>query len=164
MSAPDEVIPTLEDVAAILHERVQAEGGHSATTFSTTTNPTAAQVEAIIDMQVPLALIEFGDVTTEALTCPTADDIQAAIRTLLAMRVAAVVELSYWPQDAVSGDTAEEFWRRIVEIETPKVVAAASECRTGGVVPGDAGDGGGGIAMAPVYQFQAGPRVGSRRW
>lgn len=165
MALPAEATPSVDDVAALMHEFVQREGGHLEITFTDETNPTAGQVQDIIDMQAPMVSIEFGDLTDAALVCAQADDVRAAVKTLFAQRVAAVVGLSYRPQDTVGGDTPEEFWRRIVEIDSEKIEAAASECRAGEIQPGDAGSGdGAGLAVAPVYQFQAGPRVGSRRW
>jgi hypothetical protein len=157
-----DTIPDVSDVSAILQERVKGQGGNIVTEFDSTTRPTATQVEMIIDLQAPLVLVEFGDLSDTAMICANADEIRAAVRTLIAARVAAVVELSFWPQDAVGHDTAENFWRRIVEIDTPKVVAAARECRLGNIVPGGDGDGGGGIAMRPAFTFNAGPRVGTR--
>jgi hypothetical protein len=144
-----ETIPDVSDVSAILQERVKGQGGNVVAEFDSTTRPSATQVETIIDMQAPLVLIEFGDLSDTAMICANAD-------------VAAVVELSFWPQDTVGQDTAEAFWRRIVEVDTPKVVSAARECRSGDVVPGGDGDAGGGIAMRPAYSFNAGPRVGNR--
>lgn len=164
LTGADPWIPSVTDVADLLHERVQEEGGHRGTTFTDTSNPSARQVRRIIAQQASIALIDFGDLTDTSLICPAPgpDQIRLAVRTLIAQRVAGVIEVSYWPQDAVAGDTAEEFWRRRVEADTARVVQAAKECRLGGVVPG--GDDSGGVAMAPVFQFQAGPRVGSRRW
>jgi hypothetical protein len=157
-----DTIPDVSDVSAILQERVKGQGGNVVTEFDSTTRPSATQVETIIDMQAPLVLVEFGDLSDTAMICSNADEIRAAVRTLIAARVAAVVELSFWPQDTVGQDTAENFWRRVVEIDTPKVVAAARECRVGDVVPGGDGDAGGGIAMRPAFSFNSGPRVGNR--
>lgn len=144
-----EVTPTLADVSAILHARLRARGGADVVVFGPTTNPTGDVVETLIAQQAPMVLMDVGDTSDTGLPCASADVVRAAIRTLIAQRVAAVIELSYWPEEVATTQTAEDFWRQIVEIDQPRVVQAARECRLGEVVPGDEGE-----SLQPVYNFR----------
>lgn len=158
-------IPSLRDVAALLHQRLNVGGGNVSAMFDDNTSPTATQVQRLIDMWAPVVLIEFGDLSDTALICEDADQIRSAVRTLIAAHVAKVVEVSYWPQDAVAGDTAQAYWAELIDKQLPRVVSAARECRLGDVVPGgDGSAGGGGVAMPARFQFNVGPRVGGRRF
>lgn len=157
--ASEDVVPTRDDVAAILHQRLNAGGGNTAVTFDANTSPTATQVDRLIAMWAPLILIEFGDLSDDKLVCGSADAIRAAVRSLIAASVARVVELSYWPRDVVGRDTAEAYWAALIDRQLPKVVEAARECRQGEDVPGG-GDGEGGVAMSSRWQFNLAPRVG----
>lgn len=158
-----DVVPSVDDVAAILHQRLNAGGGNTAVTFDANTSPTATQVQRLIDMQAPLVLVEFGDLSDTALICSDADSIRAAVQSLIAAQVAKIVELSYWPQDVTGRDTAGAFWQELIDRQLPKVVQAAAECRTGADVPGG-GPGEGGRYLPPRWQFNVMPRVGTRRF
>lgn len=159
---PADVVPTVDDVAAILHQRLNAGGGNTAVTFDANTSPTATQVQRLIDMWAPVVLIEFGDLSDTALICSNASDIRAAVQALIAAHVAKVIEVSYWPQDVTGRDTAEAYWATLIDKQLPRVVQAAAECRTGADVPGG-GPGEGGRYLPPKWQFNVMPRVGTRR-
>lgn len=142
--------PTPDDVAALLRARLRTAGGQVPESFTTDTSPTEEQVFRYIAMQAPLVMIDVGDLSDDALKCATAQDVRDAVRTLIAQRAAAAIELAYWPDSVVnSGPAAGDYWSQVVEIDQPRVVAAARECRLGEIEPGDEQQ----AATSPSYQF-----------
>jgi hypothetical protein len=143
-------LPSLEDVSALLHARLRERGGAVPDTFTTSTEPTAGQVLRIIGQEASMVLIDTGSLAPDKLVCAEASTILDAVRALIAKRVAAVLELSYWPDSVVnSGPAAGDYWSQVVEVDQPRVVAAARECRLGEVEPGDEQQ----AATSPSYQF-----------
>lgn len=144
-------LPDLHDIAALLHTRLRARGGSVPATFDTTTSPTAEQVLRLIDLEAPMVLMDTGSLEDADLPCSAANrqTVRAAVRTIIAKRVAAQVELSFWTEEVVaSGRTAEEWFNYIVNVDQPRVVQAAAECRAGEVEPDSEG-----AALKPEWTF-----------
>ena len=79
----------IEDIALLLATRTRTDSGEEAGTFDDTTTPTADQVQALID----LALTEVSG-HLDGLDVPA--DLDPAVARLVALRAAALVELSYF--------------------------------------------------------------------
>jgi len=103
--------PTLADVSALLQARVAGQTGDPATgtppseVFTAETHPTAQQVERLIDLYV-------GEVagTFERMLC--AEELVAAAGTVATYGAAALVELTFWPEEA---NIEGSIYRRLVE-------------------------------------------------
>jgi hypothetical protein len=150
VTRPAEWVPTPDDVAALVRTRIRRPGGSAPTSFTDDTLPTEADVLSMISMQASLVMIDVGDLSDSSLICAQADDVRSAVRTLITQRTAAAIELAYWPDSVVnSGPAAADYWTQLVDVDQPKVVAAARECRLGEVEPGEEQE----AATSPSYQF-----------
>jgi hypothetical protein len=104
---PAAVRPSVDDVAALEATRTIDEGGAETGTFSNSTRPTAADVERLIDQAVSDVLAQLP---------PNIDRVwDSAIGRAIALRVAWMVEASYYREAAVSGvGPASEYQGRFV--------------------------------------------------
>jgi hypothetical protein len=97
------VRPTQDDVAALENTRLVASGGREIVEFTDETNPTAEQVEALIDRALPLVLGELPD------RIPTAHYDTA--KNAVALYTAMLVEGSHFREQADDGSA--ELWRTL---------------------------------------------------
>jgi len=113
-------LPDPGDVAALLQARLAGQSGNPATgeppasTFTTETHPTGEQVERIIRLYA-------GEVeaTFERMLC--ADELVAGARSVATYGAAALVELTFWPEEANIEGSAyqrlerlrDDAWRRL---------------------------------------------------
>jgi hypothetical protein len=136
------VAPTVGEVAALLHARTTQRGGAEIGTFTSTTRPTAGQVEAMIRQASSLVFASTGAMPTLD-DCPDAPNVASAVRTLIAMRATLFIEPSLWPEQTVAGVSPYTAMREQYEAELPRVVDAVRDCRESGAVePGEGGEGG----------------------
>jgi hypothetical protein len=134
--------PTVGEVAALLHARTTQRGGSEVGTFTSTSRPTADQVEGMIRQASSLVLASTGSMPT-LNDCPDAPNIISAVRTLIAMRATLFIEPSLWPEQIVAGVSPYTAMREQYEAEVPRVVDAIRDCRESGEVePGEGGEGG----------------------
>ena len=81
--------PTIDDIALLLASRTRTDSGEERGAFDDTTTPSADQVQQLID----LALVEVSG-HLDGLDVPT--DLDPAVCRLVALRAAALVEISYF--------------------------------------------------------------------
>jgi hypothetical protein len=148
--------PTVGEVGGLLHARTTQRGGGEAGTFTSTSRPTADQVEGMIRQASSLVLASTGAMPTPA-DCPDAPNIVSAVRTLIAMRATLFIEPSLWPEQTVAGVSPYTAMREQYEAELPRVVDAIRDCRESGEVePGEGGAAGGGGPADASYWFPPG--------
>jgi hypothetical protein len=99
---------TTTDVATILRARTQALNTESGA-FSDDTRPTKGQVQILIGQAVNEIAARLG--TDELAT----DDLRAYARELVAIRAAMAVELSYFPEQTDTDQSAYEHLRELFE-------------------------------------------------
>lgn len=95
-AAPAELLPTVDEVAALLTARTVDDGGNTVGTFTDATTPTGAQVTDLIDKAWRDVRRELGPEVADT----DDDSLKADLRDLTALRVAMYVELSYYPEQA----------------------------------------------------------------
>jgi hypothetical protein len=135
----DPWIPTPTLVARILRARVVLLGGRHVEDFTAETDPTRAEIEALITMHAPLVLMRTGSL---ALTCTDAGMLQQAAATLIAERVAIEVELSYVPEEVQdNAAAANDLRRQQITDDIEALVTAVERCRTA-----DGGSDGGSVS------------------
>lgn len=130
---PDEIMPTPDDVAALLRARTKDANGVELGAFTSATRPNDDEVEALV-------LTAYGDVTSQTGTHLSSRAIVAA-RSMVALRAAMLVELSYFPEQVRSDRSAYEHYARLYDDGMKSLL---------GVVADNAGDGGG-IGGVPRY-------------
>jgi hypothetical protein len=108
MSEPEPIpwpLPTPDDVAALLRARTKDADGHELGVFTDTTRPTADQVDELI-------ALAYGDVSSQ--TGAYLDDRTApAAQSMVALRAAMFVELSYFPEQVRSDRSAYPEYERL---------------------------------------------------
>jgi hypothetical protein len=95
---PVDYLPAFEAVGAVLRARTKSDGGQELGTFTTQTRPTADQVGRLIT----LAAAEV----TANLNRPVMEPFGDAARSVIALRTAMHIEVSYFPEDTESRDSA----------------------------------------------------------
>lgn len=130
MSTPADFRPTVDDMGAIMRART-ASGGEELGTFTTETQPTAAEVETAIDRASGLVSPRLGSVR---------DDLIELARSIVALRAAMLVETSYFPEEAAPDQSAYAAYREQYHDALADYDAAVGE---------DVGDGNARIASVP---------------
>jgi hypothetical protein len=140
-------LPTLADVAALVWARTRNDLGVQEGTFTAETRPTATHVTNLIANEASLVLLRTGN--PETLDCADADSIRTAIKTVVAKRVAAIVEASLRPDEVDAGRTVADFYEGSLEDDLEALDGAAAACRAAGAgeVPSEVGD------VAPAFSF-----------
>jgi len=134
--------PTVGEVATLLHARTTKRGGAEVGTFTSTSRPTADQVEGMIRMATTIVQSSIGALPTLA-ECPDAPTLAGAVRTLIAMRATLYIEPSLWPEQTTAGVSPYTAMREQYEAELPRVADAVRDCRESGEIePGQEGEGG----------------------
>src|SRR4051812_40952022 len=100
--------PTVDQVGALLRARTQDENMQELGTFTDATRPTNDQVENLIDM----AMTSFS---AEVRVDPCSDTLNAAAAGHLALTVAMMVELSYFPEQVASARSPYDQLRQLWE-------------------------------------------------
>lgn len=91
-------LPSLADVGALVRARTKIAGGQEVGTFTTQTRPTDTQVTALID----LAAAEVATKVDQPIVEPYAAD----ARNVVALRTSMHIEVSFFPEEAESRDSA----------------------------------------------------------
>jgi hypothetical protein len=133
--AAEDWLPTVDQVAALVRARTRDDAGTELGTFTEDTRPTAAQVADLIASEAPLVAMRTGNLMT--LECPDAPSIRQAAGSIVAKRVAAIIEASYRPDELADGRTVADFYQGSLDADLEAVENAARTCRA--YVPGDAG-------------------------
>lgn len=143
-------------MAALVRARTRDQFGNELGDFTEDTRPTADQVSNLIAQEAAIVLVRTGDPTT--LECPTVDNVRTAMSTVIAKRVAAIVEASYRPDEVADGRTVADFYQGQMAEDLKAVTEAAAECRL--YDPADPSSGEPGSGMSPSWYFEPGQRLG----
>jgi hypothetical protein len=147
-----EFTPSVTDVGALARARTVDAQGRELGTFTPDTRPTASEVGTMISEAVNEASVVIGNTIPDAPGDPTAvgydkDALRKAALRIVALRAAALVELSYFPEQVARGASPyaqyqESFNQGLARLQN------AIEAAEGGEQPGDAGGGAGGTMRA----------------
>jgi hypothetical protein len=146
----DFVLPTVDDVGALLRARTQDTADDELGTFNDETRPTGEEVEILIKQAGSVVLARTGSLNDPPLSCPTAPDVRANAAYLVSLLAAMLVELSYFPEQVRSDRSPYENYRELFNESITGLIDAAVECRGGEVIPDDAGEG---FRPGPSYSF-----------
>lgn len=129
MSTPETglvpVVPcTNQDVADLLRARTKDDAGIELGQWSDATRPTAAEVDRLIELAT-------GDVLSQTGANLPERDAESA-RTMIALRSAMLVELSYFPEQVRSDRSAYEEYKRLYD---DGMAALLESISGGGVSP-----------------------------
>lgn len=142
--------PAVEDVASFIRARTKTQGGKEAGTFNPAaswddgsgegTRPTAEQVG--IEIAQALPKIE-GVVGADIPDAPGSDPdaYRNAAKRVAALRTAAIIELSYWPEQVNTGRSTYPQLKEMLDEEYAQLLSdlGISTETGGGAVPASAG-------------------------
>jgi len=144
--------PTPDDVATLLRARTKDLDGSELGVFTDATRPTADEVQRIIDLA-------YAEVTGRAGVYIGSRCAEGA-KSLVVIRAAAWVELSYWPEQIRSDRSV---YAELIDQWTTGILALL-ECVQGNL-PGDAGEDGGTLhyrfGVLDVHGWTASPYYGA---
>lgn len=140
---PSTTVPTVADVALLLRARTQVRGGKEAGTFNEETRPTGQEVSLLIG--------EASDEVLGKVQTPVAgSDYERRVRGAIRLYAAILIELSYFPEQVGTGQSAVAAYERLYE---SRVKALIAEGETG-EVQGEGGEGpGGGDSAHAAWVF-----------
>lgn len=161
--------PGVQDVAGLLRARTKILGGKEAGTFNHQTRPTSTEVEGLIDDAVDEVL---GKVQPIDPTLPPGSGYNAPgsayerrVRGAVRLYAALLVELSYYPEQVKSGQSAASTYQQLF---TSRIKALIAEGETGIAQGEGAGGSGGGDSPADAawaFPANGGGMVGwNSRW
>src|SRR5262245_46024002 len=102
-------MPTTTEVARLLRARTKDKNGIEVGDWSVDTRPTPTQVQDLLDMA-------YGDVVAQAGTADVLSGTnEQAARTMVALRAAMFVELSYFPEQVRSDRSAYPEYKRLYD-------------------------------------------------
>lgn len=139
--------PTVADVGALVRSRTRNDQGAEIGTFDATTRPTNTQVDSLIQDALNEAYPVFGEDIPDAPGTDPAALRKAATR-IVALRAAALVELSYFPEQINMGRSAYAQYQNSFESGLTRVGKAIAEAGAGDE-PGTSDDYLGSIAGFP---------------
>lgn len=146
MSVPaldPELLPTVDDIGALLRSRTQDTNDQELGTFATNTRPTAAQVELLIAQAASVVFSSTGDLSD--LTCIMADQVRGSAKYLISLLTACLVELSYFPEQVRNDRSAFQGYYDILTSEQfgmRALIDAVAECKGGEIEPDQPGGAG----------------------
>jgi hypothetical protein len=140
--------PSVREVAARVRNRtIDSVSNKEIGTFTENTEPTAAQVEDIIDSAVDELIPLFGDNVADDPVGPDVEAYRTSVRATAAILAAAMVELTYFGKEVARGNSPYD--KMIKEYERKLAFSAQM---LGIILPGAAtgsSGGGGGTATNP---------------
>ena len=156
MTDPSDVVPDVGDVAyrpspsevaRLLRARTKDSHGAEVGDWSADTRPTPEEVDDIIDQAIGDVLAQLGPLHAQPPGTPPADGepvvidladlVAPAARTLVTLRAAMLVELSYFPEQVMSSRSAYEEYKRLYDDGLAALVGDGTG--EGGVLPGAGG-------------------------
>lgn len=152
--AAEDHLPSVQAVADLVRARTRDDLGQEIGTFDETTRPTAESVSRLIAQEAAIVVLRTGDL--QALECPDAEGIRLAASSVIAKRVAAIIEASYRPDEVAEGRTVADFYEGDAAEDLKALGDASSSCRAWQPDDGDGGGTAGGLA--PRWHF---PRSGA---
>lgn len=153
--------PTVADVGALTRARTVDANGNELGTYTDDTRPTASEVDGLISEAVNEAEVVIGNTIPDAPGDPDAagydvDALRKAALRIVALRGAALVELSYFPEQVARGSSPYEQYMESFNAGLSRLQKAI-EAAAAGDQPG--GDEGYGMAMG-AFPTDAGGMVG----
>lgn len=139
MTNPDWA-PTVAQVGAVLRSRTTDANGVEQGTFTATTRPTEDQAELIIADVVQDVVAVLG------FTLP--DRIAPLGTAVAALGAAALIELTYWPEQVASGKSPYEQLNERYEKQLQRARVALTQIDASGEIDAEVGD-----VLLPVGNF-----------
>lgn len=102
-----DLAPTVSDVARLLRARTKDTVGNELGDFTDETRPTADEVAALIEQARGLVGL--------SLPADVGDEFVGVATSLIALRAAMLVELTYFPEQVASGRSAYEQYRQMFD-------------------------------------------------
>lgn len=124
--------PTVSEVASRIRNRTIDENGNELGTFTNNTEPTASQVEDLIDESVDEMISIFTETVIDAPTGPDPDAYRKVVRAAAAALTAANVELTYFGKEVARDNSP---YKQLLEDYKRRLAYAAS--MLGIQLPGD---------------------------
>lgn len=141
----------VEGVGALLRARTVVDyehGGQEVGTFTVNTRPTYQQVLELMDQAAQDLDTEIGADTT---TFPRPDSIKPLALSLLKLRTAMLIELSFFPDSVASQHSPYEQIERMYDKRLPALIKAVAQAGAGDR-PGSPDD-----ELKPVFSFPPAP-------
>jgi hypothetical protein len=137
-------------VGALLRARtvVYGTGGDELGTFSENTRPTYDEVLELADIAARDIDTEIGP---DVVAFPRPEIVKPLADSLLKLRTAMLVELSYFPEQVATGRSAYAQYERMYDRRLPALIKAAEQTGAGDE-PGSVDD-----ALMPVFSFPPAP-------
>lgn len=163
--------PSVQEVASRLRARTKIAGGKELGTWTTTTRPTAGEVEDLIDdaLDEVLGKVQPIDDTQQfgsAYNAP-GSDYERRIRRAVALYAAILVELSYFPEQIRSGQSPVTTMQQLYDSRIRALISEGETGRAEGMGVGGSGGGGGDAPADAAWAYPAdgGGMVGwGSRW
>lgn len=151
--------PTVADVGALVRARTRNDQGQELGTFDPTTRPTDTEAASLIQDAVNEAYPVLGEnIPDDPTPGPGGDPnaLRTAAKRIVALRAAALVELSYFPEQVGRGVSPYQQYMDSFEKGLSRLQTAIAEVEAGDVPGEDAG------STLPSYDFpvDAGGMVG----
>lgn len=124
---PSEITPSLADVAALIHARTKDRFDNWKGTFDANTQPTATQAQALIDRSAKVVSLELG------VPHSTMGSLIEQAKSVVAIRAAWQIEISFFPNQVETGDSAADHLRQMYEADIASLAMAARDNQAGGV-------------------------------
>lgn len=151
--------PTLADVGSLLTTRTRESNGEEAGTFTTDTDPTAAQVNRQITRAVNDLRGRIGP------DLPTKDqegndiDLRETVKSMAVLRVAMYIELVHFPEQVKNNMSPYASYKQLYDEGMRALIEEISELTGGG-----GGEAIGGAGAEPMANFPDGGGWDTRRW
>jgi hypothetical protein len=115
------VRPTVAEVAALLRARTKVMGGKEEGTFTLAsanphTRPTAEEVEVLIDNAL-------AEVLGKVKPAPSGSEYETRVLRAVALYTAILIETSYYPEQAKTGQSAADTYLKLYESRIEAVIA-----------------------------------------
>lgn len=118
------VRPSVLEVANLMPDRTTIAGGDEAGTFTADTDPTATQVDGLIDLVL--------DTVEPLVPADASSETLRSARTLVALEAAILVETGHFGEQVEVNDTRVGVWQSLIERKTAVLTAAAEGNEPGG--------------------------------
>jgi len=148
--------PTVKEVAAILHARTTSRGGGEAGTFTANTRPTQEQVEEVIKDIVQECYTSFGQDIPDSKG-DEKDALRNAAKRVVAMGVAAEIEISYFPEQVATQRSPYKMYQERYQEGVKKISRAVADLESG-AEPGT--DDNAQLALSEGFPVDVGGMVG----
>lgn len=123
----DDITPDLAEVASLIHARTKDRFDKWKGTFTAETQPTATQAASLIERSAKVVSLELG------VPHSTMGPLLEQAKSVVAIRAAWQIEISYFPNQVESGDSSADHLRTMYENDLASLASAARDNQAGGV-------------------------------